>query len=176
MKYIIENKPTKIILFLVFTIFFTFLYSLFDDFNFTGLNKVSEVIKDEIIKEEVKDEVKEEVIENVNEEKKDIIKGRKSKRNYEGFEPYITSDDYNNEEEKDKAIDDTAEIVDIELDKEELSKEQIKPSMYTRVFNRMYFSISTGGLLGYGDVYPNSNYVKTISMIQVFSTICLIVF
>lgn len=176
MKYIIENKPTKIILFLVFTIFFTFLYSLFDDFNFTGLNKVSEVIKDEIIKEEVKDEVKEEVIENESEEKEDIIKGRQTKKNYEGFEPFVTSEVYSKELEKDKALDDAAEIVDIELDKDELSKEQIKPSMYTRVFNRMYFSISTGGLLGYGDVYPNSNYVKAISMVQVFSTICLIVF
>ena len=176
MKYIIENKPRKIILFLVFTTVFTFLYSLFDDFNFTGLNKVSEVIKDEIIKEEVKDEVKEEVIEDVDEEKEDIMKGRKTRKNFEGFEPYITSQTYDKELEKDKAIDDTAEIVDIELDNEELSKEQIKPSLYTRIFNRLYFSISTGGLLGYGDVYPNSNYVKIISMFQVFSTICLIVF
>jgi len=173
MKYNIENKPVKIILFLFFTTIFTFLYSLFDDFNFTGLNKVTEVIKDEIIKEEVKDKVKEEVVENIDEQKKDIIKINK---NFEGYQPYISSDIYNKKVEKNKAIDDSTELIDIEVENNELSKEKIKPSFYTRIFNRLYFSISTGGLLGYGDVYPKSNFIKAISMIQVFSTICLIVF
>lgn len=176
MKYIIENKPMKIIVFLLFTLSFTILYSFFEDYNFTGFNKVEQVIKDEIIKEEVKDEVSEEVNENSNQEKKDIINVNKSKTNYAGFEPFITSEDYTKEKEKDIAINEKTEEVDIELDKQELSKSKIKPSIYERLFNRLYFSISTGGLLGYGDVYPNSTSIKLISMLQVFSTICLIVF
>ena len=104
MKYIIENKPMKIIVFLLLTLSFTILYSFFDDYNFTGFNKVEQVIKDEIIKEEVKDEVSEEVNENTNQEKKDIININKSKKNYQGFEPFITSEDYTKEKEKDIAI------------------------------------------------------------------------
>lgn len=170
MKYIIENKPMKIIVFLVLTLLFTILYSLFDDYNFTGLNKVSEVIKEEIIKEEVKEEVQDEVDEDINKVK------MKTPKNYEGYQDYINSYELQKELDKDKAIDDKAEEVDINVEKDELTKEKIKPNNYNKIFNRLYFSISTGGLLGYGDVYPNSNSVKIISMIQVISTICLIVF
>ena len=169
MKYINESTHFKTVIFLFLTIFFTILYTLFDDSNFTGLNKVSEVIKDEIIKEEVKEEVQDEVIENK-------LIPRKTKVNFEGFEPYINSYQIKKEKEKDDAIQDKAIEVDSEIEKEELTKDKIKPTFKDKVFNRLYFSVSTGGLLGYGDVYPNSNYVKTISMLQVLSTICLIVF
>lgn len=161
----------KITAFLSITLLFTILYSLFDDSNFTGLNKVSEVIKDEIIKEEVKEEVQEEVDEN-----KIITNPRKSKINFEGFRPYQNSYVINKEIEKNKAIEDKAKEVDIEVEKEELTKEKIKPSLSNKVFNRLYFSICTGGLLGYGDVYPITNKVKVLTMIQTLSTICLIVF
>ena len=169
MKYINENTHFKITTFLFFTIFFTMLYMLFDDSNFSGLNKVSEVIKDEIITEEVKEEVKEEVDEN-----KRIP--TKTKLNFEGFEPYINSYQIKKENEKNKAIEDKANEVDNDIENEELTKEKIKPLLKDRVFNRLYFSISTGGLLGYGDVYPTTNNVKIVSMLQVLSTISLIVF
>lgn len=171
MKYIIQNKPMKIIVFILITFVFTVLYSLFDDSNFTGLNKVSEVIKEEIIKEEVKEEVKDEV-----DEDQEILKPRKTKVNFEGFQMYDNSYKINRELEKDKAIEEKAKEVDTEVEKEELTKEKIKPTLYNKIFNRLYFSICTGGLLGYGDVYPITNYVKILTMMQTFSTICLIVF
>ena len=168
MKNIIEKKMNKIIVFVLLILFFTFLYTLFDETNFTGINKVTDIIKDEIVKEEVKEEVKDEVQEDEN----------ISKKNFEGFQPldesYLIK---NNESVKDKAIEFKAKKVDRNLEKEgELSKERITPNIYIRTFDRLYFSISTGALLGYGDVHPNSTIVKCLSMFQAFSTICLIVF
>ena len=61
MNYLNNSKHNKIIYFLLLTLIFTFLYNLFDDTNFRGLDKVSDVIKDEIIKEEVEEEVQDEV-------------------------------------------------------------------------------------------------------------------
>jgi DNA polymerase sigma len=169
MDYINKTSHFKIIIFIFFTIFFTIIYILFDDYNFTGLNKVSEVIKDEIIKEEVKEDVKEEVNENK-------LTPRKTKVNFEGFEPYINNYQIEKEKEKKDAIEDKTEEVDKDIENEELTKEKIKPTLKDKIFNRLYFSISTGGLLGYGDVYPNTNKVKMVTMLQVLTTICLIVF
>tara|TARA_B100000902_G_C26650941_1_gene593748 strand:- start:43 stop:537 length:495 start_codon:yes stop_codon:yes gene_type:complete len=164
MNYLNNSKHNKIIYFLLLTLIFTILYNLFDDTNFRGLDKVSDVIKDEIIKEEVEEEVQDEVGDETIE---------KTRKNFEGYEAYIPNDVYN---KKDKDIEDKAEEVDESLEKEELNKKNIKPSFYTQLFKRLYFSVSTGALLGYGDVYPNTNIVKTISMVQALSTISLIVF
>ena len=41
-------------------------------------------------------------------------------------------------------------------------------------FNRIYFSVITGTTLGYGDIYPVSNTLKLLSMVQSISTIILI--
>lgn len=166
-----KHKHMKIIVFVFITCLFTLLYSLFNDSNFSGLNKVSEVIKEEIIKEEVKEGVKEEVDEN-----NKITFPIKTKRNFEGFIPSLSSYVIKKELEKDKAIEDKTKEVETDVQNKELTKDKIDPTIYNRIFDRLYFSICTGGLLGYGDVYPITNQVKALTMIQTFSTICLIVF
>ena len=52
--------------------------------------------------------------------------------------------------------------LDLVKDKE-LDVQKIKPSLIQRFFDRLYFSVTTGTTLGYGDIYPTSNSVKFLS-------------
>ena len=59
---------------------------------------------------------------------------------------------------------------------DELQAENITPSIFKKFFNRIYFSINTGCLLGYGDIYPISILAKLFAMIQAMITIMLILY
>ena len=50
------------------------------------------------------------------------------------------------------------------------------PSVFQNFFDRLYFSIITACLLGYGDIYPTTNIAKTLSALQSFLTVCLILY
>lgn len=55
------------------------------------------------------------------------------------------------------------------------SKKNVMP-FYVTYFDRLYFSIITACLLGYGDVYPFSIYCKLLTMIQALITVSIIVY
>ena len=61
------------------------------------------------------------------------------------------------------------------VEKEIESKKKIAP-FYVTYFDRLYFSIITACLLGYGDVYPFSIYCKLFTMIQALITVSIIVY
>ena len=61
------------------------------------------------------------------------------------------------------------------VEKEIQSKKKIAP-FYVTYFDRLYFSIITACLLGYGDVYPFSIYCKLLTMIQALITVSIIVY
>jgi len=50
------------------------------------------------------------------------------------------------------------------------------PSLMQNYFDRLYFSIITACLLGYGDIYPTTNITKTLTAIQSLLTVCLILY
>jgi hypothetical protein len=50
------------------------------------------------------------------------------------------------------------------------------PTIFQNFFDRLYFSIITACLLGYGDIYPATNTAKTLSAMQSFLTVCLILY
>ena len=50
------------------------------------------------------------------------------------------------------------------------------PSLTQNYFDRLYFSIITACLLGYGDIYPTTNITKTLTAIQSLLTVCLILY
>lgn len=50
------------------------------------------------------------------------------------------------------------------------------PSLMQNYFDRLYFSIITACLLGYGDIYPTTNVTKTLTAIQSLLTVCLILY
>ena len=60
----------------------------------------------------------------------------------------------------------------VEDEEEKISK----PSIFQNFFDRLYFSIITACLLGYGDIYPTTNIAKSLSALQSFLTVCLILY
>ena len=51
-----------------------------------------------------------------------------------------------------------------------------RPSSIQNYFDRLYFSIITACLLGYGDIYPTTNVTKILTAIQSLLTVCLILY
>lgn len=142
----------KIGLLIVVTVLFTLLYMLLDDSHFSGLNKIQETIKDELIKKKLEQQVDKAIIES-------FVK-----------EEYFTNDTL-----KQIKIDEATRNVEDDVDKNDLTPENIEPSIIQKLFNRLYFSVSTSTLLGFGDIYPVTNISKTLVMFQSITTLILII-
>lgn len=144
----------KVYTLLILILLFAIIYLLYDDTNFGGINNIQELIKDELLKNKIQKEIKEKFYNeiNVSDDAPDI-KGSRI---------------------EEKTIDDTTKEIKKDVKQQELKVEKIKPTIIQRLFNRLYFSVTTGTTLGYGDIYPKSNSVKLLSMIQTLSTIILI--
>lgn len=74
------------------------------------------------------------------------------------------------DKDKRKVTEDIEKVVKDEEDKIE------RPSSIQNFFDRLYFSIITACLLGYGDIYPATNTTKTLAAIQSLLTVCLILY
>ena len=66
--------------------------------------------------------------------------------------------------------------VEKDVEEETITPETIETSILQRVFDRFYFSIQNATLLGYGDIYPVTNVLKTIVIFQSLFTVALIVY
>ena len=160
---ILKKKINKIYILVLSMVLFSLLYMLLPDNNFEGVNKYKEIIKEEVIKNKVQKEIVENYAE-LNNYKNDLI------------ENYTKLNSYNNNQIEEKIIDKTTKETEDEVKKEELNVEKVEPNMFDKYFNRLYFAIITGCLLGYGDIYPVSNLSKLIAGIQGLITIILIIY
>jgi len=75
-----------------------------------------------------------------------------------------------------KAIGEKKKQIKKSIEENELKIENINQSLYQRFFNRVYFSISCGCLLGFGDIHPITNSSKLIVMLQSLITVLIIIF
>ena len=163
-----SNKVYTLILSCVM---FAFIYMLLDDSNFSGINIIQDDIRSELIKKEVKKEVPEDL--------GDDAAPANKVENFSGvvweeITSTITEDEIK-EQEKSAAIKEKTEDVKKTIKDQELAPGKITPGFGQQFFDRFYFSISTGCLMGYGDIYPTSNIAKVICMIQSTFTLALIV-
>ena len=101
--------------------------------------------------------------------KEEVIKDKAKKEIQENFMGF----NYLNKEE---VIDTAAKETEKEVQEQELNPEKVEPSFINRYFNRLYFAIVTGCLLGYGDIYPVSNLSKFICGVQGLFTVALIIY
>ena len=101
--------------------------------------------------------------------KEEVIKDKAKKEIRENFMEF----NYLNKEE---VIDNVAKETEKAAVEEEFNPEKVEPSLTNRYFNRLYFAIVTGCLLGYGDIYPVSNLSKFICGVQGLFTVALIIY
>lgn len=167
MKQLISNhfkfytksiNTTKIYILFTLMILFSFLYTFLDDTHFAGVNKFQEIVKEEVIK----DKAKKEITENFENIKLESF----------GIEEFIENYDKRVEE---KAIDETTKKTQEIVKKTELNPESVQPSIFNKYLNRLYFSIITGCLLGYGDIYPTTFTAKLLCSLQGLTTVGLII-
>ena len=147
---LLDIKLNKIYILIFSMLFFSFIYMLLEDDNFEGVNKFKEIVKEEVIKKKVQKEIKENFI------------------NLENYQNSFVD----KEEVIDQATKETEDVVKAE----ELRPEKVQPSEFDKYFNRLYFAIITGCLLGYGDIFPVSNIAKFIAGVQGLITVSLIVY
>jgi len=144
----LKNSFFKLRILFISIAIFSVIYLFFDDNNFSGVNYVKEKVKEEVLKKKVEKNIEKET----------------NKELFSNFEDLDTN------------IDKTVKQAKNEVEQKELIREKIDVSIGQKFFNRVYFSISTGTLLGYGDIYPITNMCKIIVMIQTLITISLIVY
>lgn len=160
---ILYFSKIQILFFLMFI--FSLLYMLLDDEHFEGVNKFKEIIKEEVIKDKAKQEIKE---------------------NYDNLKEYYNdnkiinktkfSENNSNNIIEETVIDNVAKETEAEVKKEDLSIEKVEPNLIKKYFDRLYFAIITGCLLGYGDIFPVTYTSKTLAGIQGLLTVSLIVY
>lgn len=138
----------KLLLLFVSMAFFSVIYLFFDDNNFSGVNYIKEKVKEEVLKKKVEKNIKRET----------------DKEGYSGFD------------DLESKIDKTVKQAKVDVEENELIHEKMDVSIGQKFFNRIYFSISTGTLLGYGDIYPVTNLCKMVVMCQTLLTISLIIY
>ena len=140
----------KIILLLSsFLIFGAIYYFLCDDYEFGGINILQEEIRKSSLKKLVNTLEKGYLDKNVKEEINEKINKGEIDKNLK------------------KKINKETEISNINNDITNKSKIQ-------KFFDRVDFSIVTGTTLGYGDIYPLSNRVKIIVILQLLTTIIIL--
>jgi hypothetical protein len=158
----------KRLIFLLLNIFiFSLIYFSLGDTNFSGLNRVEELIKNEVIKKNVNTK-----IENF---ESDIPIRPKDMRG-ESPKKEIKRDlivDNNNTSD---LLEEKTKEIKVKITKKELALKSIKPSMLQIYFDKLYFSFTTGTTLGFGDIVPSSNVCKFFVVMQLIITISIIFF
>jgi hypothetical protein len=147
-------RKSKLFTLLVFVVFFSIVYLFLDDKHFSGVNFIKETIKEEVMKKKIEKKINE------------------TPEIQESFYSIVDATTSGNVEvELGKAT----QKAHKELKEQDLTVENIETTLYQRLFDRIYFSIITSTLLGYGDIYPVTNTGKIIVMMQSLLTVSLIV-
>jgi len=129
---------------------------LLDDSHFEGVNKFKEIVKEEVIKDKAIKEIKE---------------------NFDNLKEFYNDNSIlDKNTQKENVMDVAAKEVEKEVKNEDLDPTKVDPSVIMKYFNRLYFAIVTGCLLGYGDIYPVSKTSKLFAGLQGLLTVSLIIY
>lgn len=129
-------------------IYFFFCY----DTEFKGINIVKDKLRDDIVQKYVEKVKKHELSQKSEKELAKKIQGGHVNPEYD--------EKMSNE-------------VDPEM--KEISESVTKKDSLQSFFDRFYFAVVTGTTLGYGDIQPASNKVKIITLLQLMTTIYILI-
>lgn len=152
-------KHNKVYFLLLSTILFSFIYLCLGDEHFSGVNKFKQEVREEV----VKDAVRKELVENF------VSDDNELPIEFTPLDPELMKTP-----KEEKIIDKETKKAKKDVIKTDLQTETVQQSPLQSLYNRLYFSIVTGTLLGYGDIYPITNTSKLLAMIQSLCTIALI--
>lgn len=139
----------KISLLLLSFLIFGIIYYLFcDDYEFGGINLLQEEIRKSSVKKFVDKIEKGEVDEEIKDEISSQISGGAVNKNL------------------DKKISKETQHPSIQ--------EGVQTNRIQKIFDRIYFAVVTGTTLGYGDIYPLSNKIKSLIILQLIVTITIL--
>ena len=152
------NVKTKIFLLFTLILSFALIYYFFcEDMEFSGINKVQEIIKEMLIQKEVEKKVDEKV-------KETDIQLEQLESFYGTGDKTIT--ELIKEKRTDRAIEETTDVIEKDIKKTELTEDKVKPNRKQKFIDRLYYSMVTSTTVGYGDIYPVSNKTKLLTMFQ----------
>jgi hypothetical protein len=145
------HKKSHIKLKLLFTtiLIFSIIYTLLDDEHFKGVNILHDTLETEIATQKIEKKV-------------------------DKLEKFISNNieaEVENENENE-----TTSLEKIKEVKNVIDKKNIVQPFYIKYFDRLYFSVISACLLGYGDIYPYTFYCKLFTMIQALITVSIIVY
>ena len=183
----------KLLELFILSLIFTIIYMFGDDSEFGGINNIQEMIKNELLKDKIKKEIEDVASNKNNNTNTNLITNKNN-----SFESFIVEINDNSKEIKDivkkeqnikediertletnqpteKAIEETTKKITKQVREQDLQKEEVTPGFWQRLFNRFYFSVVTGTTLGYGDIYPISNRMKIMSIIQLSLVFIIII-
>lgn len=156
-KFWSSKNIFKIKLLVFSIILFSILYSFLGDSNFKGLNLIEDELENKLAKEQLNLDLK-----RIYKEKfKNLINTLQE----EDQEENIEDEDYHK-----KRIKSVQDIIN------NIKNKKITQPIYIRYYNRLYFTVVTACLLGYGDIHPNTIICKFFAMLQALITVFIIVF
>tara|TARA_B100001175_G_C19358950_1_gene566128 strand:- start:385 stop:894 length:510 start_codon:yes stop_codon:yes gene_type:complete len=158
----LKNKNLfKIKLLIISILIFSVLYSFLNDSHFRGLNVIEDQLENKLTEKQLNKDIKSIHKENFyNNTHKKIDKIlEKNEKDYDSI-----NDSDVEKIKKIKQVDETVK-----------DKKLLQP-LYVRYYNRLYFTIVTACLLGYGDIYPYTFICKLFAMLQGLITVSIIVF
>lgn len=152
----------KIKLLIISILFFSILYSFLSDSHFRGLNVIEDQLENKLAESALNKDIKN-IKENYYSDTRTNKKIDKIKN--------IREEDY--ESIKDVDVEKIKKIKQVDQTVDE--KKLLQPA-YVRYYNRLYFTVVTACLLGYGDIYPYTFLCKLFAMLQALITVSIIVF
>ena len=149
-----KNKPLNKVILLILSFFiYGLIYFFFCfDTEFKGINIVQDRLRDDVVQKYV-EKVKNHELSDKSE--KEIAKKIQGGHVNPEYDPKLSS-------EVDPKVEQISENV--------TTKEPLQA-----FFDRFYFAVVTGTTLGYGDIQPASNKVKIITLLQLITTIYILI-
>lgn len=151
----------KIKLLIISVLIFSIFYSFLNDSHFRGLNVIEDQLENKLAEKQLKADIK------------NISKENFYNATHKKIDNILKKDEKDFVDIEDSDVEKIKKIKQVD---ETVKDKKLLQPLYVRYYNRLYFTIVTACLLGYGDIYPYTFICKLFAMLQALITVSIIVF